>query len=203
MRRIDLPTLVAVLLAVVLAAGCAGRRADLHFTAGDYAAAIDAYEEYLVRRTELSDRDAPRIMHLAMAYAEPDSPRHDPAQAEHYLRLLVDLFPHTAQGREAGLMLKAAEAEEVAADLRRELARRDERLARLDAVLQSVAQAEDRLRSEAETQDEARADLERRVAALTRKARRLTAELAELETELSALKRIDMESVIHGTADPP
>ncbi len=192
-----------LLLAVVLAAGCAVRRADLLLEAGDYAAAIDAYEETLARRGRLSADDVPMLMHLAVAYTEPDSARYDPARTEHYLRLLLDLFPRTEQAREAKLMLKAVQAERLAVELRRELTRRDEQLTSLNAVLQLVAQAENRLRTEVETKDEAQADLEGRVAVLLRKAQRLTAEITELETELSALKRIDLESVILGSVDPP
>jgi C4-dicarboxylate-specific signal transduction histidine kinase len=203
MRSIGSRIRLVLALTVVVASGCAARHGNLLFEAGDYPAAIDAYEEYLVRREELSAADAPMIMRLAEAYAEPESPRHDPARSEHYLRLLIDLFPRTAPAREARLMVRALETERLVIDLRLDLARRDEQLAQLNAVLQAVAQAENRLRTEVETQDEAQADLEGRVTALTRKARRLTTEIAELETELSALKRIDMESIIHGTLDPP
>lgn len=190
------------LLAALMMVGCAVRRADRLFEAGDYTAAIDAYETMLVRRAELSADDAATLMNLALAYAESESPSYDRTRSEHYLRLLVDLFPRTPQAREADLLLEAVATGKQAELLRLELARRDEQLVHLRAVLQSVAQAENRLRDEVETKDEATADLEGRVARLTRRARALNDEIAALQTELDAIKRIDLESATR-TSDPP
>jgi len=191
-----------LLVLALVATGCAVQRADRLFQAGDYAGAIDAYETMLVRRAELSTNDAGTLMNLALAYSESDSPSHDPVQSEKYLRILVDLFPRTAQALEAELLLEAIAARQRADKLSLELARRDEQLVHLRAVLQSVAQAETRLRDEVESKDEVAADLEGRVARLTRSARTLTEEIAALQAELEAIKRIDLESATR-TADPP
>lgn len=191
-----------ILFAVLLVAGCAVRRADRLFEAGDYEAAIDAYETLLVRRAELSADDAGTLMNLALAYSASEAPAHDSSRYEHYLRLLVDVFPRTSQAREAELLLAAVEARKRADSLSLELAARDEQLAHLRAVLQSVAQAETRLRDEVESKDEATADLEGRVARLTNRARSLTEEIAALQAELDAIKRIDLESATR-TSDPP
>lgn len=188
--------------AMLCLTGCATQRADRLFAAGDYAAAIDAYENHLVRQAELSAADAPVLMNLALAHADPDAPTLDPARSQHYLRLLADLFPRTAEGRQAVLLLEAWAARQRAERLEAELARRNEQLASLRAVLTSVAQAETRLRGEVESKDETAADLTSRVERLTRTARSLTEEIAALQAELEAIKRIDLESATR-TADPP
>lgn len=197
MRRLGITSLL-----LLLALGCAVQRADRLFEAGDYAAAINAYETVLVRRTELSSNDAATLMNLALAYAESDSPTHDSTRSEHYLRLLVDLLPRTPQAHEAGFLLEAIAARQRAESLRQDLARSDEQLVHLRTVLQSVAQAENRLRDEVESKDEAAANLEGRIARLTRSARTLTEEIAALQEELEAIKRIDLESATR-TSDPP
>ena len=196
---------IALVILIVTASGCAVHRADQLFAAGDYEAAINAYESLLVRRAELSADDAQTLMNLALAYSEPDLPTYDAARSERYLRLLVELFPRTSEGREAGLLLEAVEARLEAERLSAELARRDEQLMHLRAVLESVAIAETRLRDEVESKDEATADLEGRVSTLTRKARTLTEEIAALQAELEAIKRIDLESATRTseTSDPP
>jgi len=115
---------------------------------------------------------------------------------------LIASFPGSPRARQAEFLLEAAAAHRRATALERELARRDEQLARLRAVLESVAQAEQRLRAEVESKDEATLDLEGRVSALTGKARHLTDEIAALQAELDAIKRIDLETATRG-ADPP
>ncbi len=149
---------LCLVFAVLLMAGCAVRRADRLFEAGDYEGAIEAYETMLVRRAELSADDAATWMNLALAYAGPESPSHDTTRSEHYLRLLVDLFPRTSQAREASLLLEAVAVRRQAESLQLELANRDEQLVHLRAVLQSVAKAEHRLRDEVESKDEAAAE---------------------------------------------
>jgi hypothetical protein len=190
-------------VALLLLAGCAGRRADLEYRAGGSGAAIDAYEEYLAERGELLPGDARRVLRLALAYADRGSPRHDLERAGHYWQLLVDVFPRTPEARQARLLIDAFAAQDRVAELEAELARRDQQLSRVNAVLQSVVRAETRLRTEVESKDEARADLEGRVAALTRQARRLSEELVDLQGELAALKRIDLEGVAEEATEPP
>ena len=76
-------------------------------------------------------------------------------------------------------------------------------MAALNAVLQLLAKAENRLRSEVADEGEARADLEGRLETLSRRARDLADEVAALEAELEALKQIDMESVGPRAESPP
>jgi chromosome segregation ATPase len=192
----------ALLLTALVLGGCAAQRADRLFAAGDYSAAIASYEALLAQRTELSARDGRRLMNLALAYSDPSSPSHDPARATEALDRLIASFPGSPRARQAELLLESAAARSRVLSLERELARRDEQLARLRAVLESVAQAEQRLRNEVESKDEAALDLAGRVSALTGKARRLTDEIAALQAELDAIKRIDLESATRG-ADPP
>jgi chromosome segregation ATPase len=189
-------------LALVLLAGCAAQRADRLFAVGDDAAAIAAYEALLARRAGLTRGDASRLLNLAVAYSRAESPSHDAERAAAVLDRLIVEFPQSVPARQAELMREALAARRQASDLEREVARRDEQLARLRAVLDSVAQAEQRLRSEVESKDEATLDLESKVNALTGKARRLTEEITALQDELEAIKRIDLESATRG-ADPP
>jgi hypothetical protein len=191
-----------LLVATLLVAGCAGRRADRLFVAGDYPAAITAYEAMFAGRAARSAGDARRLMNLALAYSDPQSPSYDAMRTAEVLNRLTASFPGSARAREAKFMLVAAAASRRATELEIELARRDEQLARLRAVLDSLAQAEQRLRVEAESKDEAALDLAGRVNALTGKARALTEEIAALKAELDAIKRIDLESATRG-ADPP
>jgi len=190
-------TAVALLAVACLAvAGCAGRRGDRHFAAGDYGAAIDAYESALGRRPATNRRDAAILLRLALAHAaladaEEDRPDLGVGRGDRHLRLLISRFPSSAEASAARRLLAAGEARRRAGRLAAELVVKNERLARLDAVLRLVAEAESRLRLEVENRDEARADLEGRLAALARRARDLAAEVAELESELAALKRID------------
>lgn len=194
----------AIAVLVLLLAGCvAERRVDVQTRTGGAAVVIDAYEAYFSARHELVADDAGRMLRLAVAYADRGSSRHDPERARYYWRLLVDAFPDTAEARQARLLLDAVEARERVAGLEAELARRDRQLARVNAVLQSVAQAETQLRTEVQSKDEARADLEVRVTALTHQARALSEELADLQGELDALKRIDLEGVAQDAAEPP
>ncbi len=190
----------ALMLLASTVLGCAPQQADRRFRAGDYAAAIELYEAYLVRRGELSADDAPRLLRLALAYGDAGSGRHDPSQAAHYLTMLVNLFPGSEQALTARRLLAAAATDAELRRLETELAERDRQLATLEAVLRSVAADGRRLRDEAEGEQEVRADLESRVQTLTREAQRLSDEIAALEGELEALKQIDLEAV---GADPP
>jgi hypothetical protein len=186
-----------------LAAACSTQRAERLFLAGDFSAAIDAYEAYLERRAVWTPSDASILLRLALAYSESGSASHDPERSEHYLRLLIDRFPDSPQTSEAQWLLTAASAQRRVGELEHELTLRDERLARLNAVLQLLAEAENRLRSEVADEGEARADLEGRLETLSRRARSLADEVAALEAELDALKQIDMESFAPGEEGPP
>jgi hypothetical protein len=201
-RYVTLAVLGIAPAAFVLA-GCAGRRADVRYGAGDPVTAIEAYEGYLAGRYDLAPGDARRLLRLGVAYADAAAPRYDAERALRCWRRLVDAFPGTPEARQASLLLDALETRLRVAELEAELARRDEQLARVHSVLDSVAQAETRLRGEVESKDEARADLESRVAALTRQARSLSDELEQLQGELDALKRIDLAGVAQDAADPP
>ncbi len=194
--------LLLVAIACLATAGCSAHQADRLFVAGNFSAAIEAYESYLERRAEWTPRDAPILLHLALAYSMSGSQSHDPARSEHYLRLLIDRFPSSASAGEAEWLLAGVAAQQRVGELERELTLRDERLERVNAVLRLLAEAEVRLRSEVEDQGEARADLEGRLETLSRRARSLADEVTELESELDALKQIDMESVTQ-SADPP
>lgn len=192
-----------VALACLATAGCSAQRAERLFVAGDFDAAIDAYEAYLERRSAWTRGGAPVLLHLALAYSECRAPSYDPERSEHYLHLLIDRYPASPEAAEAQWLLAAAAAGRRVGELERELTLRDERLARLNAVLQLLAEAENRLRSEIVDEGEARADLEGRLETLSRRARRLADEVADLEAELDALKRIDMESVTPTAEGPP
>ncbi len=189
-----------VFWSVVALVACVPRQADQLFQAGDYSAAIDLYEDYLVRRAELSADDASLLMRLAIAYGRAESPRYDPETSEHYLRVLTDLFPHTEQGLEAEIMLAGMRAAKRVERLEEEIAQRDKQLKTFDNVLRSLATTGQQLRDEVAGKEEVRAGLEGRVDELTRQARILSSEIAQLESELEALKQIDLESV---AAEPP
>ena len=192
-----------LIMACLALAACSTQRADRLFVAGDFGAAIEAYESYLEGRTAWGPGDAPVLLRLALAYSKVGTPSRDPERSEHYLRLLVDHFPASPQASEAEWLLAAAAAQRRVGELERELSQRDERLARLNAVLRLLAEAEIRLRSEVADGGEARANLEGRLETLSRRARSLADEVEALENELAALKQIDMESVTPSAQDPP
>lgn len=196
-------TAMVLLLAALTLGGCALRRANLIFEEGDCAASINAYEDYLASRGEISAEDAPVLMKLAVTHADPKCHRQSTDRSAHYLRLLVDLFPRTTEASEARLMLTAVAAERTAEHLRHELEIKDAQLTSVNAVLRLIAETERSLRSEVENKDQARADLENRLAALTRQARLLNEQVASLQTELEALKQIDLESVEPEGSNPP
>ncbi len=185
---------------IVLATACVPRHADRLFLAQDYPSAIAAYEAYLVRRGEFSADDAPILLRLALAYDRAEEPQRDLETSRYYLQLLSRQFPDTQEGIAAQMLLDGARARVEASRLAVQIRQRDERLAALQRVLDLVAEEKRELSDEVAGREREQQDLEGRVRELTRQARVLSSEIAELEGELEALKQIDLESV---AGEPP
>lgn len=91
---------VAVLCGAICACVTPLRRADQLFAAGAYPEAVLAYEQALAD-LDATDRDRARL-HLALAYALPESPLHDPKRARRLLGELAgegDSSPYKAQAK--------------------------------------------------------------------------------------------------------
>jgi predicted Zn-dependent protease len=178
----DLRTLPALALTLALA-GCASVSgpADRAFEAGNYAGAAAAYEDVL-RRDPRAHGDARLLLRLALAYAMPGNPVHEPAKALALLKDVARRFPATSAGVQATVLFPQVEqqlrlTEAVAAarariaDLEGELTKLREEAHTLDAAARAKDEQANRLRASlADTQ----------------------AQLKRVRDELEQLKRIDL-----------
>jgi tetratricopeptide (TPR) repeat protein len=81
------------------------RRGEVHFEAGDYAAAARFYELHLRHDPGAADRDD-ALFHLAMAYALPGSSVQDLGRARVLFEELTVVFPGSPQTAQAALILE-------------------------------------------------------------------------------------------------
>lgn len=182
----------AVLGLVFVAAGCAGSAFDRSFEAGHYDDALARFA------ADPSLRDEPRALYrVALARATPDQPTYDPAQARLLLEDLVRRFPGGAWHRQAVALLNSLQSTERVArdgirvemqlrDLRDRIVALEQRLARQEALHDSLATGNVALRD----------SLER----AQRRLRVREAQLQALQDELRALKRIDLAPVATDTS---
>lgn len=135
-------------------------------------------------------------LRLALLYAAPDTPFHDPARAVRILTMLHAQWPDTTSGILAGLWLKTTEALERnrtrVAHLQAELTRAQQRLARAKERAASDRESDALALEEAEA---SRRRLSTTLDALRTELLTLTELQAEndaLREELEALKLIDL-----------
>lgn len=126
-RRATTAGLVSLLLA---AAGCASlgilprtTEFDRHFEAGRFRAAVETFEA----DSALQRREDP-LFRVALLYADPHEPFHDPERAGDLLRRLLELHPDTEHGPEARSLVALLDRLEKA----------DARTARLEEQLQRL-----------------------------------------------------------------
>ncbi|MFQ5740930.1 MAG: tetratricopeptide repeat protein [Acidobacteriota bacterium] len=79
-------------------------RAEADFERGDYSEATAAYESLLSRNLPISEE--PRVLfRLALSYALPESPVHNPDRAIQLLTRLIEEHPDSPYGLESRLIL--------------------------------------------------------------------------------------------------
>ena len=193
----------AALAAAFLAAGCATvrggdglRRADDLLARGDWAGAAAAYHGALADGVPPADQER-ALLRLALIYALPESPLHEPARAEALLGRLAARGSAGPDGRAAALILaQERERRRLAADLAVESARADALAARLQAAESATAEAAGERAAAAESAEaKARqsAELRRRAGEIEVELARCREQVARLESELARLKAIDLE----------
>lgn len=179
----DLRTLPAVALTLALA-GCASVSgpADRAFEAGNYAGAAAAYEDVL-RRDPRARGDAQLMLRLALAYAMPASPVHDPARALSLLKDVAARFPATREGAQATVLVPQLEQQ---VRLTEAIAAARARMADLEAELA-------RVREEAKTLDAAGRAKDEHANRLRASLTDAQVQLKRVRDELEQLKRIDLK----------
>lgn len=195
--------LAAVLAAALVAAGCASagggdplRRADDLLARGDYAGAAAAYQGALTGGVPPAEQER-ALLRLALIYALPESPLHEPARAQALLGQLAARQPAGPHGRAAALLLgQERDRRRLGAELAVERARADALAARLEAAESATAEAAGERATAAESA-EARAresaELRRRAGELETELASCREEITRLESELARLKAIDLE----------
>jgi len=195
--------LAAVLAVALVAAGCAGvrgggglRRADDLLARGDYSGAAAAYQEALTGGVPAAEEER-ALLRLALIYALPESPLHDPARAETLLGRIAARRPAGPHGHAAALLLaQERDRRKLAADLAVERARADALVSRLEAAESATAEAAGERAAateSAEARVRERAELLRRAGELETELAQCREQIARLESELAGLKAIDLD----------
>jgi outer membrane protein assembly factor BamD (BamD/ComL family) len=91
------------------------KQGEIAFEKADFGQAVLAYENYLRGNPDPSDHDRV-LFRLALAYAIPDHPSHNPARSTELLNRLVALFPRSPLKPQAEYILRLqAESESLKA----------------------------------------------------------------------------------------
>jgi hypothetical protein len=203
MRRARLGIAAAAWLAcALLAGGCTLalggdpdglREADELFAGGDLEGAAASYRAAAVADPPPAGIDR-ALHHLALLHSLPGTPLHDPERARSLLERLAAEHPQSPYGRAAATALeRERERRRLASELAVERARSDALAARLDAAESRAAEAERGGENAQATGGRERAELRRRAGELEAELARCREQVTRLESELSALKAIDLE----------
>jgi tetratricopeptide (TPR) repeat protein len=181
--KLRLRTLAVLALALAVA-GCAslGRTGNRAFEAGDYAAAVAAYERAL-QHDPAARADARLLLRLGLAYGLPSSPVHDATKALAVLKDVATRLPETRAGRDAALLVPHLEQE---VQLAGAVAAAQARLAELEGEVSKAHLQASALDAEVKARDE-------QVTRLRSSLVEVTSQLKRVRDELEQLKRIDLQ----------
>jgi predicted RNase H-like nuclease (RuvC/YqgF family) len=168
-------------------------RGEQALVAGDYTAAVQAYERYLERNPEAKDRDYV-MFRLAMSLAREGSPAHDPERAMQVLRELAAQYPESPWVIPAQMIL------EMKSQLQQqdaEIARTEARIAQLSGELDAANRQEAEWRAQLQQLEQATTEESKQKEAKLKKLRASLDEtmqrIRKLTAELEALKKIDLQ----------
>jgi hypothetical protein len=117
------------------------QQGEVYFEKGYYAEAAESYENYLLKNPEEKNQDRV-LFRLAISYALPGYPVHDPQKAMSLLKRLTASFPDSPYKPQAQFILELqTELEKLKAEVRERDERvreRDERIKRLTNELEKL-----------------------------------------------------------------
>lgn len=142
--------------------------AETSFEAGDYAAALAAYETYLRQNPAAPNRDR-ALFRIGLGLALASAPLSDLSRSMESLKRLVNDFPLSQYRPQAELILKLEE----------ELSRNQTQISESESQLQGLTGDRERLQKETE---KLRAEVSQR-----------DARIKQLRNELEQLKKIDFQ----------
>jgi len=119
------------------------RQGEVYFEKGYYAEAAESYENYLLRNPEEKNQDRV-LFRLAISYALPGYPAHDPQKAMSLFKRLTASFPDSPYKPQAQFILELqGDIEKLKSEVRdreERIRERDDRIKRLTNELEKLKQ---------------------------------------------------------------
>ena len=182
-----------IFLISTLVGSCAtvvNRQADELFSAGEYARAAQAYEDYLDSRPETGPETSKALYRLAITYGSASTAVYDPERAVSLLQKLLSEDPKGEYSLAAQVLLQ--QQKEIVSLSAVVTSRRD----LIQTLIADLAQLQNDLaktESEVGERNETVQALSSRIEHLRSEIAGLSQQLSEREAELEMLKEIDLE----------